>query len=102
MAVAARIRPTLAPESRPRLARHAKLRHDQTRERWVLLVPERVLVPDEIAVEVLQLADGARTIDGIVAELASRYAADPDVIRADVLALLQDLADKAYIVEDTP
>ena len=49
--------------SRPILPRHAKLRFDDTRQRWVILVPERVLAPDEIAVEVLQLCDGTRRVD---------------------------------------
>jgi pyrroloquinoline quinone biosynthesis protein D len=97
--VAARTRPTLTAASRPRLARHARLRHDPVRERTLLLVPERVLVPDETALEVLGLADGARTIEEIVAVLAAKYAAPPELIQADVLTLLQDLADKGFVVE---
>jgi pyrroloquinoline quinone biosynthesis protein D len=99
MPVAAKARPTLTVASRPLLARHARLKHDEKRGRWVILVPERVLLPDDTAVEVLQLTDGERTIDGIVAELATKYVADPGMIRTDVLTLLQDLADKGYVVE---
>ena len=62
--------------SRPVLPRHTRLRFDATRERWVLLAPERVLAPDEIAVEVLQLCDGNRNVDGIVDQLAEKYLAD--------------------------
>ncbi len=102
MGAAARARPVLGGASRPKLARHAQLRHDPTRERWVLLVPERVMVPDEIAVEVLRLADGLRSIDGIAAELAAKYTAPVEVIAADVTALLQDLADRGYLVEAMP
>lgn len=36
---------------RPVLPRHARLKFDDTRQRWVILAPERVLAPDEIAVE---------------------------------------------------
>ena len=43
--------------SRPQLPRHAKLRFDDTRQRWVILAPERVLAPDDIAVEVLSPYD---------------------------------------------
>jgi pyrroloquinoline quinone biosynthesis protein D len=95
---AARTRPTLTAGCRPRLARHARLRHDAVRDRTLLLVPERVLVPDETALEVLGLADGARTIEEIVAALAAKYAAAPELIRGDVLTLLQDLADKGFVV----
>ena len=49
--------------SRPVLARHAKLKFDEARKVWVILVPERVLAPDEIAVEILQLCDGVRSVD---------------------------------------
>ena len=85
--------------SRPVLPRHAKLRFDETRQRWVILAPERVLAPDEIAVEVLQLCDGARNVDAVVDLLAAKYAADRAAIATDVIAMLQDLADKGFLVE---
>jgi pyrroloquinoline quinone biosynthesis protein D len=88
----------VGPSSRPRLARHARLKFDETRERWVLLVPERVLAPDDIAVEILQLCDGLKTVDLLVEELAVKYAAPKDEIAADVIALLQDLADKGFVI----
>lgn len=91
-------RPILTPDSRPVLQRHVKLRFDKTRDRWVILAPERVLVPDDISVEVLQLCDGQRSLTDIVAILAAKYAADIDLIQADCLALLQDLADKAFLL----
>jgi pyrroloquinoline-quinone synthase len=37
----------ITEQSRPVLARHAKLRFDEARQIWVVLVPERVLAPDE-------------------------------------------------------
>ncbi|MGG6499401.1 UNVERIFIED_CONTAM: pyrroloquinoline quinone biosynthesis peptide chaperone PqqD, partial [Bacteroidetes bacterium 56_B9] len=77
--------------SRPVLPRHTKLKFDQTREQWVLLAPERVLAPDEIAVEVLQLCDGARSVEKLVGQLAEKYAADRAEISRDVIAMLQDL-----------
>jgi len=99
-----RARPVLDPASRPVFPRHVKLRFDKVRERWVILVPERVLVPDEISIEVLQLCDGLRSIQDVVAVLAAKFAADPDLILTDCLALLQDLADKGYLltISETP
>ncbi|MGI9383038.1 MAG: pyrroloquinoline quinone biosynthesis peptide chaperone PqqD [Methyloligellaceae bacterium] len=87
----------IEPESRPALPRHVKLRHDAGRDRWVILAPERILTPDEIAVEVLRLCDGERTINDIAARLAVDYNAPADAIAGDVVALLQDMADKGYI-----
>lgn len=83
----------------PILPRHAKLRFDDTRQRWVILVPERVLAPDEIAVEVLQLCDGTRRVDDVVDLLTTKYVADRAAISADVIAMLQNLADKGFLVE---
>jgi len=84
--------------SQPVLPRHAQLKFDKTRERWVILAPERVLVPDDIAVEVLQLCDG-RSVAQIVDQLAAKYTAPCDEIGADVIAMLQDLADKGFLIE---
>ena len=90
---------TVSEASRPVLPRHAKLKFDETRKVWVLLAPERVLAPDEIAVEVLQLCDGARTVAVMVDELAAKYAAEREAILTDVIAMLQDLADKGFLTE---
>ena len=46
---------SVSETSRPVLPRHARLKFDETRQVWVILAPERVLAPDEIAVEVQQL-----------------------------------------------
>ena len=85
--------------SRPVLPRHAKLRFDETRQVWVILAPERVLAPDEIAVEVLQLCDGVRSVEQMINQLAAKYAAERGAIAADVIAMLQDLADKGFLTE---
>lgn len=85
--------------SHPVLARHAKLKFDEARQVWVILVPERVLAPDEIAVEILQLCDGVRSVDQIIEVLAAKYAADRALIGADVIAMLRDLAEKGFLAE---
>jgi pyrroloquinoline quinone biosynthesis protein D len=71
---------TVSEASRPVLPRHTRLKFDETRKVWVILAPERVLAPDEIAVEVLQLCNGTRSV-------------------ADMVAMLQDLADKGFLTE---
>ena len=85
--------------SRPRLPRHAKLKFDETRQRWVILAPERVLAPDDIAVEVLQLCDGTRSVEALIDQLAAKYTAERGAIATDVIAMLQDLADKGFLAE---
>jgi pyrroloquinoline quinone biosynthesis protein D len=89
----------VSEQSCPVLPRHAKLKFDETRQVWVILAPERVLAPDEIAVEVLQLCDGVRSVSDMVDMLAEKYVADRGAIATDVIAMLQDLADKGFLTE---
>ncbi|MCB4824120.1 pyrroloquinoline quinone biosynthesis peptide chaperone PqqD [Roseicella aerolata] len=81
----------------PRLAPGMKLREDKARGQWVVLGPERMFVPDEIALEVLRLVDGARSVEAMVDDLAARFAAPREEILADVVALLDDLAAKGVV-----
>jgi pyrroloquinoline quinone biosynthesis protein D len=90
---------SVSETSRPVLPRHAKLKFDETRKVWVILAPERVLAPDEIAVEVLKLCDGVRSVGTMIDELAAKYAAPREAIAADVIAMLQDLADKGFLTQ---
>ena len=91
------IRLIVGRETQPHLPAYLKLRHDAGRDRWILLAPERVLTPDQTAVAVLKLCDGKRTVNEIAAMLAKEYSAPAEVIRTDVLDLLQGLADKGYV-----
>jgi pyrroloquinoline quinone biosynthesis protein D len=91
-------RTILRLESIPRLPHHIKMRHDTTRGRWLILAPERVFTPDAIAVAVLLLCDGARSVETISRELAETYSAPQERILADILAMLQVLADKGVVV----
>ena len=90
---------SVSEATRPVLPRHAKLKFDETRQLWVILAPERVLAPDEISVEILQLCDGVRSVADMIDQLAQKYAADRDAIGADVIAMLQDLADKGFLTQ---
>lgn len=85
--------------SRPVLPRHARLKFDESRQVWVILAPERVLAPDEIAVEVLQLCDGARSVADMIDLLAEKYDAPREDISTDVIAMLQNLADKGFLTQ---
>jgi pyrroloquinoline quinone biosynthesis protein D len=88
---------TLDGTSVPRLARGAKLREDTARGRWVVLAPERMFVPDETALEVIRLLDGARSVEAVVDELAVRFAAPREEIAGDVLEMLRDLMEKGVV-----
>ena len=82
----------------PALPRGVRLRFDESRQQWFLLGPERVFEPDAIAVAVLQLCDGVRSVEVIAAELANTYNAPRERILADIVTMLQGLADKGVVV----
>ncbi len=84
-------------ETKPILPRHIKLRHDKGRDVWLILAPERVYDPDDIAVEVLKLCDGKRSVTDIAKHLAEQYQAPKTEIANDIISMLQDLSDKGVI-----
>jgi pyrroloquinoline quinone biosynthesis protein D len=87
----------ISAASRPALAHHVRLRFDENRQRWIMLAPERLLTPSDTAVAVLRLCNADRSVATIAAALATEYAAAEDTILADIVPLLQDLADKGYV-----
>ena len=88
---------TIADDSVPRLPPGVKLRFDKTRDKWIVLAPERVFVPDEIALAIIQRCDGEASVTAIVDALVEAYNAPREVIAKDVANLLQDLANKGIM-----
>ena len=88
-----------APDARviPAFARGVRLRFDEARAVWVVLAPERLFLPDEVALEVLKLVDGARTLGDIADELSTRFAAPRQEILDDVAEMLADFAAKGAL-----
>jgi coenzyme PQQ biosynthesis protein PqqD len=86
-----------SPSDVPRLPRGVRMRFDAVRDAHILLAPERTFDLDEIALAVLQLVDGTRSISDIAAVLAERYAADKAEIQADVLGMLDELSAKRVV-----
>lgn len=84
---------TAVPAFRPGV----KFRFDAVREAWIVLAPERLFLPDEQAVEILKLVDGARSLGVIIDELATRFDAPRALIAGDVATMLRDLADKGVV-----
>ena len=80
-----------------RLKPHVRLQFNEARGQWIVQAPERVLMPDEIAVSILKLCDGKASVAAIAERLARDYQAPHDVIETDVLEMLRDLADKGIV-----
>ena len=84
-------------EAVPAFNRGFRLRHDDVRNAWVVLAPERLFMLDEPAAEVLKLVDGKRSVAEIVDALATQFAAPRSEIAADVDSMLRDLSEKGAI-----
>ena len=82
-----------------RLAPHIVFRFDETRQRWIMMAPERLMLPDEQAVEILKLVDGTANVAVIIDMLAARFNAPREEIAGDVTEMLQDLADKGCLAQ---
>ncbi|MBV8449984.1 MAG: pyrroloquinoline quinone biosynthesis peptide chaperone PqqD [Hyphomicrobiales bacterium] len=88
---------SLSGASRPRLPRGVRLKHDDIRNEWLLLAPERVLKTNAIAVEILKRCTGEKSLDAIVDDLASTFTAERSRVDNDVRALLTELATKRLV-----
>ncbi len=84
-------------DSIPKLKQGVKFRFDRARDAWILLAPERLFMPDEVAVEVLKRVDGVRNVTAIVDELAAAFNAPREEIESDVLGMLEDLSRKGAV-----
>lgn len=82
-----------------RFPKHVKFKFNEPRKEWVILAPEKLVKPDNIAVEILKLVNGERTVINIVKELSKIFNAPENVILEDVKSMLQQLADKGFLVE---
>ncbi|MGA3301701.1 MAG: pyrroloquinoline quinone biosynthesis peptide chaperone PqqD [Methylovirgula sp.] len=89
--------PVIADDAKPRLPRGVRLKHDDTRNEWLLLAPERVIKTDPIAVEILKRCDGVATLSEIIDSLALQFKADRARIATDVRAMLGELTAKRMV-----
>ena len=85
-------------EQRPRLAAKARLRWDRKDERFMLLYPERGLVLNPTAADVVKLCTGELTVGAIVDQLAAKYATQPrEAVEQEVLGFLTRMAERGLI-----
>jgi pyrroloquinoline quinone biosynthesis protein D len=87
----------LARDARPRLAPFARLQWDPARERYVVLLPESVLVLNATGAAILTRCDGTRTVAAIAEELRAAYG---DVVEPEIAAFLQRAANRRLVVLD--
>jgi len=84
--------------TRPRLAAKARLRWDRKAERFILLYPERGLVLNPTAADVVRLCTGELTVGAIVEQLAAKYAPQPrEAVEREVLTFLARMAERGLV-----
>jgi pyrroloquinoline quinone biosynthesis protein D len=89
--------PPIGEDTTMRFPLQLKYRFDERRQTWIVLAPERLLLPAEQVVEILKRIGGTRTVDAIIDELAGEFDAPRDEIAGEVLAIVQDLVDKKVL-----
>jgi coenzyme PQQ biosynthesis protein PqqD len=88
----------ITAQSRPTLAAKARLRWDRQASRYMLLYPERGLVLNPTAADVVQLCTGEHTVGAIVQQLAQKYAPEPvENVQREIVELLTRLANRGLI-----
>lgn len=81
----------------PRWARGVRLRFDEARDLWVLMAPERILMPDGVALDIMRRIDGECCVEEIVDELADEYVADREEMSAETVEFIGDLVDRGLV-----
>ncbi len=77
------------------LGRGVRLRHDRERDSWTLMAPERVIVLDEIAHQVIvDIVDSDGLLAGVIDRLSQLFDAPREEIASDVIEMLQPFVDK--------
>ena len=87
----------ISGESKLRLAQKARLRFDKKSSRYMLLYPERGLVLNPTAADVLERCTGERTVDSIIDELTEKYGHQHHAVEKEVMDFLRTMADRGLV-----
>jgi len=90
--------PTITADSRPIVAAKERLRWDARTSRHLLLYPERGLILNPTAADVIKLCTGEHTVGAIVDRLAAKYAPQPrETVEREVVTFLVNMAGRGLI-----
>ncbi len=82
------------------LGRGVRLRHDRERDSWTLMAPERVIVLDEIAHQVIvDIVDSDGLLADVIDRLSQLFDAPREEIASDVIEMLQPFVDKQLMCQ---
>jgi len=89
---------TIDESIRLQLGRGVRLRHDRERDSWTLMAPERVIVLDEIAHQVIvEIVESDGLLAGVIDRLSQIFDAPREEIGNDVIDMLQPFVDKQLL-----
>jgi len=81
----------------PKLAKKARLKWDAREKKFMLLYPERGLLLNDSAAEIVKLCDGTRSVSQIIDAICAEKQADRDLVTKDVNDLLQKLRERRLL-----
>lgn len=85
----------LDPNSKPSLARKARLRHEEVRKADLLLLPERVVKLNPTGAAILRMCDGQRTVSEISQQLETQYGQTG--LEKDIVDFLRKVSRQGWI-----
>jgi pyrroloquinoline quinone biosynthesis protein D len=89
---------TFSPESRPKLASKARLRWDKREGKYFLLYPERGLLLNATAADIVQLCTGEHTVEWIVGQLGEKYPGQArEALGREVMAFLTQIESRGLL-----
>ena len=89
---------TVTESSELAFERGVRLQFDAARSAWTLMAPEKVVVLDEIAHEIVsESLTGDVSVAQAIDALAQKFQAPREEISVDVIELLQGFADKRLV-----
>jgi len=86
------------PDSKPRLVPHVRRQADRVTGGAMLLHPEGAVELSETADAIVQLCDGARSMEEVVSALAAEYEVDPELLRTDAESCIDGLVERGLVV----
>ncbi|HSB73801.1 MAG TPA: pyrroloquinoline quinone biosynthesis peptide chaperone PqqD [Candidatus Methylomirabilis sp.] len=88
----------LSHSSRPKLASKARLRWDRREGKHMLLYPERGLLLNATAADIVQRCTGEQTVGGIVDQLVEKYPGKArEEMEAEVMAFLGRMHSRGLV-----
>ena len=88
----------LSSLSRPKLASKVRLRWDRREGKHMLLYPERGLLLNATAAEIVQRCTGEHTVEGIVDQLAEKFPGKArEEMEAEVMVFLGQMHSRGLV-----